>query len=162
MKSTSRTIALALTLAMAAPFAHADAYDCFPTCPPALSASEAKAASLCDISVVREAARANTRLEEQLKPVKEVYEIATNPTGYAVRMVDQHVVHIPKVVGYALDPKGAVKSELTKRARAEFKKQVGLANECREAAPAGEQAPTVDKPPAVEQAPVDGAAQDLS
>jgi len=139
MKSTSRTIALALTLAMAAPFAHADAYDCFPTCPPAPAAAEVKAASLCDISVVREAARANTRLNDELKPVKEVYEIATNPTGYAIRMVDQHVVHIPKVVGYALDPRGAAKAELMKRARAEFKRQVGLKDECREAAPAVEE-----------------------
>ena len=162
MKRTSRTIALALTVAMAAPFAHADAYDCFPTCPPAPAAAESKPASLCDISVVREAARANTRLDEELKPVKEVYEMATNPTGYAVRMVDQHVVHIPKLVGYALDPKGAVKSELTKRARAEFKKQVGLANECREAAPAKEQVPAVEEAPSVEEAPADGAGQDLS
>ncbi|HET7400429.1 MAG TPA: hypothetical protein VFJ62_01575 [Usitatibacter sp.] len=150
MKITRRTIALALTVSMAAPFAHADAYDCFPTCPPAPAAVEAKPASLCDNSVVREAVRANARLDEQLEPVKEVYEMATNPTGYAIRMVDQHVVHIPKVVGYALDPRGAVKAELTKRARAEFKKRVGLANECREAAPA------------VEQAPAEGAQQDLS
>jgi len=150
MKSTSRTIALALTLAMAAPFAHADAYDCFPTCPPAPATPEAKPASLCGIPVVREAARANTRLNDELKPVKEVYEMATNPTGYAIKMVDQHVVHIPKVVGYALDPRGAVKAELTKRAREEFKKQVGLKDECREAAPA------------VEEAPVDAAGQDLS
>jgi len=148
MNSTSRTIALALTLAMAAPFAHADAYDCFPTCPPAPPA-EAKPASLCDISVVREAARANTRLNDELKPVKEVYEIATNPTGYAIRMVDQHVVHIPKVVGYALDPRGAAKAELMKRARAELKKQVGLKDECREAAPAAE------------ETPADGAGQDV-
>jgi len=141
MKSTSRTIALALTLAMASPFARADAYACFPTCPPAPAMPEAKPASLCEIPAVREAARANTRLNDELKPVKEVYEMATNPTGYAIRMVDQHVVHIPKVVGYALDPRGAVKAELMKRARAEFKKQVGLGDECREAAPAAEETP---------------------
>jgi len=144
MKSTSCTIAVALTLAMAAPFAHADAYDCFPTCPPAPAPAEAKPASLCDISVVREAARANTRLNDELKPVKEVYEMATNPTGYAIKMVDQHVVHIPKVVGYALDPRGAAKTELMKRARAEFKKQVGMNDECREAAPAAEDTPADD------------------
>jgi hypothetical protein len=149
MKSTSRTIALALTLAMAAPFAHADAYDCFPTCPPAPAAAGAKPASLCDIAVVREAAHANTRLNDDLKPVKEVYEMATNPTGYAIRMVDQHVVHIPKVVGYALDPRGAVKAELMKRAREELKKQVGLKDECREAVPA------------VEETPADGGGEDV-
>jgi hypothetical protein len=46
-------------------------------------------------------------------------------------MVDQHVVHIPKVVGYAMDPRGAVKAEVMKRAREMAKKQVGLQDDCR-------------------------------
>lgn len=125
-----RTALFASVLIAATPLAHADAYDCFPMCPE-MPGAETKKVSLCDVSVVREAAQANARLNADLKPVKDVYEIATNPTGFAIRMVDQHVVHIPKVVGYALDPKGAVKAEVLKRAREAVKKEVGLADDCR-------------------------------
>ena len=131
MNRTPRMLALAMAFATTATFAHADAYDCFPMCPPAPQ-EEMKAVSLCTIPAVRDVARANAKLNDELKPVKDVYEIATNPTGFAIRMVDQHVVHIPKLVGYALDPKGAVKAEVMKRAREALKKQVGLQDECRD------------------------------
>lgn len=134
MKRTARSLALAIAVTCA-PFAHADAYDCFPMCPQAPAAA-AKPLALCDVPAVREAAQLNARLNDDLKPVKQLYDMATNPTGFAVRMVDEHVVHIPKAVGYALDPKGAVKAELIKRAREELKKQAGLKDECR--APAAE------------------------
>lgn len=130
-----RTAWLAPLLLAAAGVAHADAYDCFPMCP-VVAPAEAKPVSLCDLSLVRGAAQANAKLDEDLKPLKEIYELATNPTGYAIKMVDQHVVHIPKVVGYAMDPRGAVKAELMKRAREAVKRQVGLQDDCR--APAGD------------------------
>ena len=126
----NRTLKLTAALAVLAiaPFAHADAYDCFPGCPEiAVDARPDAVVDLCKVEAVREAMRIN----DQLKPAKELYDIAVNPTGFAVKMVDRHVVHIPKWVGIAMDPKGAVKAEVMKRARAELKKQVGLQSECR-------------------------------
>jgi hypothetical protein len=131
-----RTLTLASSiLLLAAPLAHAenDAYDCFPGCPYAVPVIPAqKTIDLCEIGAVRDAARIN----DQLKPVKEIYDIAVNPTGFAVKMVDEHVVHIPKWVGYAMDPKGAAKSYVINYVRTQAKKQVGLQDECRAAPPA--------------------------
>ena len=109
--------------------ARADAYDCFPLCPQP-RAEDAPVANLCEVGAVREVARINDRL----KPVKELYGIAVNPTGFAVKMVDEHVAHIPKWVGYAMDPKGAVKAMVIDRVRDAAKQQFGLENECRAAA----------------------------
>jgi hypothetical protein len=126
-----RTLTLAASIAIlgATANAHADAYDCFPGCAPVPAAVE-RPVDLCRIAVVREAERVN----DKLKPVREVYDIATNPTGYAVKLVDRHVVHIPKWVGIAMDPKGAARGYLINYVRAEAKKQVGLGNDCHAAA----------------------------
>lgn len=125
-----RNAALAGSLALlcTCTLARADAYDCFPLCPPPAE-EPARVANLCEVGAVREAARINDRL----KPVKELYGIAVNPTGFAVKMVDQHVVHIPKWVGYAMDPKGAAKAMVLERVRDAAKQQLGLENECRAA-----------------------------
>jgi hypothetical protein len=129
-----RTLALAAsTVLVVAPLAHAenDTYDCFPGCPYAVpvQVTAPTKIDLCEIGAVREAARIN----ERLKPAKELYDIALNPTGFAVTMVDQHVVHIPQWVGIAMDPKGAARSYVINYVRAEAKKQVGLQDECRAA-----------------------------
>lgn len=113
-------------LLCAAPTVYADSYDCFPAaCAHEAPAPEAKI-NLCEHKAVREVAR----LDRELKPVKDVYEIAANPTGYAIKLVSEHVVPIPPWVGFAMDPQGAVKAELMKRARKELKKQVGLQQDC--------------------------------
>ena len=124
-----RTLAAAASLAiLGSTFVHAEneAYDCFPGCASAVPAAEAKI-DLCEIGAVREA----TRLNERLKPAKEIYDIAVNPTGFAIRMVDQHVVHIPKWVAIAMDPKGAAKGYVINYVRDAAKKQVGLQRDCK-------------------------------
>ena len=116
--------ALPLPMALAASPAFADAYDCFPVCP--AESGPAATLDLCENRAVREVAKA----ERKLAPVKEIYGIATNPTGYAIRLVDRHVVHIPEWVGYAIDPKGAIKAKAMERVRHGLKKQVGLERHC--------------------------------
>ena len=132
-------MALGATGLAAATLAHADAYDCFPECTPAADEAPRPALHLCDYAAVREAARVN----ESLRPVKEAYEIVVNPTGYAIHLVDAHVVHIPKWVGFAMDPKGAIRAKAIAYVRDQAKANVGLADECRDAAAA--QASPVDE-----------------
>ena len=126
MKRTLAILVPALFLA-AAPQARADsdAGDCFPQCA-APAAPEAKVASLCEHKAVREVAR----IDASLAPVKEAVEIATNPTGFALKMVDEHVVRIPKWVGIAMDPKGYVKNRAIAYVRHEAKKAVGVEKDC--------------------------------
>ncbi len=84
--------------------------------------------NLCSHQAVREVARLNN----ELKPAKELYGIATNPTGFALKQVNDHVVHIPRWVNYAIDPQGAIRTKVMDRARDELKARVGLKNECAE------------------------------
>ena len=122
MKRTAAAL-LPVVLLSAVP-AWADAYDCFPTCVEA-PAKNARI-DLCRHQVVRDVARA----DRDLKPVKELYEAATNPTGFALKQINDRVVHVPPWVGYAVDPRGAIKAKVMERARGELKKQVGLEHEC--------------------------------
>ena len=126
-KSMKRTAAVIATVAILGPaLAHAEseAYDCVPGCE--TPAAPQARIDLCEYAPVREAARLN----ERLKPAKEIYDIATNPTGFAVRMVDEHVVHIPKWVGIALDPRGAARGYVIGYVRDAAKRQVGLQRDC--------------------------------
>lgn len=82
--------------------------------------------NLCSHQAVREVARLNN----ELKPVKDLYGIVTNPTGFALKQLNDHVIHIPKWVHYAMDPQGAIRAKVLGRARDELKKHVGLKNEC--------------------------------
>ena len=124
MNRALRRAVPALLLAVATS-ASADAVDCFPIACAAAPSPEAKA-NLCEHQAVREVAR----IDAKLQPVKDAYEIATNPTGYALKLVDRHVFHIPKWVGFAMDPQGYVRGEAMKYARRELKKQVGLQSQC--------------------------------
>jgi hypothetical protein len=126
MKRATAALIPSLLLLCAAPAAYADAYDCFPACREPAAAPAKAAINLCEHRAVREVAR----IERDLKPVKQIYDIATNPTGFAIKQVNDHVVHIPPWVGYAMDPKGAIRAKVMDRARGELRKQVGLQNEC--------------------------------
>jgi hypothetical protein len=126
MKRSHALLGSTLFLAMA-PCAYADGVaDCFPMCPePAASVPET-APNACAFGVVREVAR----IDRDLEPLKKAVGAITNPTGFALEQVDKHVVHIPPWVGYAIDPRGALRSAVIKRARDEAKKAVGLENGC--------------------------------
>lgn len=126
MKRTLARLAPVMLLC-AATTARADAYDCFPAaaCAHAPIGVEA-AVNLCEHKAVRDLAR----LDRGLDPVKKVYEIATNPAGYVVKLVDRNVMPIPAWVGFAIDPRGAIRAEAMKRVRHELKKQVGLQARC--------------------------------
>jgi hypothetical protein len=129
MKRMQMTLAAAIVLATL-PVAAADSTECSGSCdsretaPPATTAID-----LCKYGAVREVAR----IDHDLQPVKDVVGIVTNPTGFVIREVDQHVVHIPVWVGYALDPKGAIRAKAMDFVRREAKKSVGLQSECRSA-----------------------------
>jgi hypothetical protein len=120
MKRTQKTLAAAMFLAVALPAAAQEPFESAAE-PPA-----AKPLDLCSYGAVREVAK----VDRELKPVKEVVGIVTNPEGFVLHEVDQYVVHIPPWVGYALNPKGAIRAKLVDMARTEMKKSVGLGNEC--------------------------------
>lgn len=136
----TRTV-LAAALIAALPAAHAQDSGCFPECREAPAAVELPRLELCRHSAVREA----VRIERDLKPVREIYDIATNPTGFVIRQVSEQAgIKIPKWVGYAMDPQGSLRAGALKRVRAEVKKNAGLANDCVE--PAAEQDDESDGP----------------
>src|SRR5687768_17547524 len=100
MKRPLALLASASLMTGAAP-AWADAYDCFPVC----ATPSEKLMNLCDNALVREGAR----FDAEFAPAKEVYGIVTNPTGFVLKQVSEHVVPLPKWLPYAIDPRGAVK-----------------------------------------------------
>jgi hypothetical protein len=124
MKRTTMLAASVMTLVVTAARAESEAYDCFPGGPEPAQAQAPL--ELCQYGPVREA----ERLNEKVKPAREIYEIAVNPSGFAIRMVDEHVVHIPKWVGIAIDPRGAARGYVIGRARDAAKKQAGLQHDC--------------------------------
>jgi len=130
-----RTLALiAPAVALVALPARADGFDCFPMCAEdaAVAASRAMAVqapqpiNLCENSTVREVAK----IDNSLAPVKRLYSIATNPTGFAIQQVSDHIVHIPPWVNYVADPRGTIRAKLIEKVREQAKKQVGLQNSC--------------------------------
>jgi hypothetical protein len=128
MKST-RTLAalIAPVLVLTALSARADAYDCFPLCPETAQEAPVHAPlNLCDHAAVREVAK----IDRDLAPAKRLYSIATNPTGFALEQVSEHVVHIPVWVGYVVNPQGAIRAKVMDTVREQVKKQVGLQESC--------------------------------
>ena len=130
-----RTLAILIpSMLIAVPAAHAGE-DCFPLCAAEPAAAvEAPKPNLCEYRAVREVAR----IDRDLAPVKEVFEIATNPTGFALKQVNDHIVHIPAWVGIAMDPKGYVRNKVLDRARSEAKKAVGVQHDCADELAAGD------------------------
>jgi hypothetical protein len=125
MKRPQAALAAALALALAQG-ALAQPLDCFPMCPPPAQEAPAPALNVCAHAAVREVAR----VDRELAPVKRIYAIATNPTGFALQQVSEHVVRIPPWVGIALDPRGYVRGKVIERVRLEAKKAIGAGKDC--------------------------------
>jgi hypothetical protein len=123
-----RTLAILVpSMLFAAQAARADQYDSFPlSAVEPVQAVEATKPNLCEHRAVRDIAR----IDRDLAPVKQVFEIATNPTGFALKQVNAHIVHIPAWVGIAMDPKGYVRNKVIGRIREEAKAAVGLRKDC--------------------------------
>ena len=86
--------------------------------------------NLCTHAMVRE----GVHLDQKTRPIRELIGIAKNPTGFVIRQVSEHVVHIPPWVKYAVDPRGAIRAKAIDLVRTEMKKSLGIANDCREEA----------------------------
>ncbi len=126
MRCSHVLLGSALLFAMV-PIAHADGVaDCFPMCPEPALAEPGKSPDPCAHAIVRDVARA----DRELAPIKKVLGAVTNPVGFALEQVDHHVVHIPPWVGYAVNPRGAIRTLVMDRVRREAKKAVGLENGC--------------------------------
>jgi hypothetical protein len=125
MNKLSRTLITAALLSSGAAFAqHSDAF-CLGNC----VLQEAPAAApldLCQHRVVRE----GLVIERKLKPLRDVVGIVQNPTGFVLKQVDAHIVHIPAWVGYAMDPVGSLRAKAMDRVRKEFRKSAGLEKGC--------------------------------
>jgi len=125
-ESMNRILAVLVpSILVAATAARADDFNAFPA-ENAGAAVENATPNLCEHRAVRQVAKVN----RDLKPVKDLVGIATNPTGFALKMVDRHVVHIPKWVGIAMDPRGYVKGRAIDFVRDEVKKSVGVGRDC--------------------------------
>jgi hypothetical protein len=132
-ENTMRRIAtlLAPLALVAVTPAFASEIDCFPACPAVAAPVEdsAPAFNACRSKLVQE----GVKLDAKLAPARELHAIATDPTGYAIRKAtDAAGIKVPKVVGYALDPKGSLRGELARRGREALKRQVGLGHACAE------------------------------
>ena len=137
----NRTLARAVPVMLlcTATAASADALDCFPIACAAEVSAETKI-NLCEHKAVREIAR----IDAKLKPAKEIYDAVVDPTGFALKMVDRHVIHIPRWVGFAMDPEGYVRAEAMKYVRKELRKQVGLQAQCAAEIEAEDTAPAIE------------------
>jgi len=140
---TTLTAAAMLTLSMAA---HADESDCFPMCAakpaesPSVKAEVAKvenseSAEKLEAVVVTAAplpacgnklVSQTEALNERVKPVKELIGYIHSPQSLAMKVVNDHIVTIPRWVGYALDPVGAIKNKAISELRDHAKGTLGL------------------------------------
>lgn len=125
MKRPHAALAAALSLVFARG-ALAEPLDCFPMCPPPAESVPAPALNVCAHAAAREVAR----VDRELAPVKRIYRIATDPTGFALEQVSEHIVRIPPWVGIALDPRGYVRGKVIERVRLEAKKAIGAGKDC--------------------------------
>ena len=102
------SILMLSTLSLAAHAgAESEGGDCFPLCPQAVTNADAAepVINVCEFAMVRQA----DALNDQIKPIKEIVGYVRSPQGLAIKLVNDHVVKIPKWVGYAVDPVGSIK-----------------------------------------------------
>ena len=123
-----RTLAILVpSMLIAAQAARADQFDSFPLyAVETVQVVDAPKPNLCEHRAVRDIAR----IDRDLAPVKQVFEIATNPTGFALKQVNDHIVHIPAWVGFAMDPRGYVRNKAIAYVRHEAKKAFGVEKGC--------------------------------
>lgn len=127
MALTASTAAMAQT--------QATENDCFPACPATVEtkaeavAVEAPAESTpacAKQGKVQEIAESAEKLNDQIKPAKEIIGYVRSPQGLAMKLVNDHVVKIPAWVGYAVDPVGSLKSKAMDEVRTRAKSAIGL------------------------------------
>jgi hypothetical protein len=128
MNKLSRTLIAAALLSAGPALAQFDDAFCLGNCELRAATQEAAPATLelCQHRAVREA----LTVERKLKPVKEIVDVVQNPTGFLLKQVDKHVMHIPAWVGYAMNPQGAIRAKVMDRVRQEVKKSAGLDKGC--------------------------------
>jgi hypothetical protein len=63
-------------------------------------------------------------LNDRIKPVREVIGYVHSPQSLAIKLVNDHVVHIPAWIGYAMDPVGAIKGRAIDMAKTRVKQTV--------------------------------------
>jgi hypothetical protein len=124
--------------------AQATENDCFPACAAAPSAApnaekverKTEAAlpteatesptACAKQSKAQELAQSAEKLNDRIKPVKEIIGYVRSPQGLAMKLVNDHVVKIPAWVGYAVDPVGSLKSKAMDEVRTRAKTAIGL------------------------------------
>jgi hypothetical protein len=77
-------------------------------------------------SKAQELAQSAEKLNDQIKPVKEIIGYVRSPQGLAMKLVNDHVVKIPAWVGYAVDPVGSLKNKAMDEVRTRAKSAIGL------------------------------------
>jgi hypothetical protein len=77
-------------------------------------------------SKAQELAQSAEKLNDQIKPVKEIIGYVRSPQGLAMKLVNDHVVKIPAWVGYAVDPVGSLKNKAMDEVRTRAKTAIGL------------------------------------
>jgi hypothetical protein len=129
MNKFSRTLICAALLSAGPAMAQFSDAFCLGNCEMPAATQEAPATTtleLCQHRVVREA----LGVERKLKPAKEIVDAVQNPAGFALKLVDKHVIHIPAWVGYAMNPQGAIRAKVIDRVRQEVKKSAGIDKGC--------------------------------
>jgi hypothetical protein len=139
MKRTTIIAALAIALttpAISLAQSTSEEFDCFPACvaqapapTPAATATpsaENACANAATPSTTQQLVTQAEKLNEQIKPVKEIVGYVRAPQGLAIKLVNDHVVKIPAWVGYAVDPVGSIKNKAMKEVRSRAKDAIGL------------------------------------
>lgn len=102
--------------------AESEGGDCFPLCPPPAIEEAAPQFKACDIKLVRNV----EALNDQIKPIKEIVGYVRSPQGLAIKLVNDHIVKIPKWVGYAVDPVGSIKQRAIKEVKGHAREAFGM------------------------------------
>jgi hypothetical protein len=104
--------------------AESEGGDCFPQCPPVAATTEVAGPMInaCEFALVRQA----ETLNDQIKPIKEIVGYVRSPQGLAIKLVNDHVVKIPKWVGYAVDPVGSLKQRAMQEVRDHAREALGM------------------------------------
>lgn len=116
--------ALMLSTASFAAYAGAESEggDCFPQCPALAAEDAATQFKVCDIKLVRDV----EALNDQVRPIKEIVGYVRSPQGLAIKLVNDHVVKIPKWVGYAVDPVGSIKQRAIREVKDHAREALGM------------------------------------
>ena len=125
LKAAAADVAVAAAVSTAEATVQLEAVDIKPAAvvaPAPLSVSAGACVNEARDGVVAQA----EALNERIKPIKEIVGYVRSPQGFAIKMVNDHVMKIPAWVGYAIDPLGSLKNKAMDQVKTSARVAMGL------------------------------------